>query len=232
MLLTIIVPCFNEKKTIKKILKIIKKQKIKSQVIVVDDGSTDGTKQILIKLKKIFIDKLIFHKKNYGKGAAIITAKKFIKGDVVIIQDADLEYSPKDYKYLVKPIIEGKTNVVYGSRVLNKNRYLNNDFSSIFRIFANHVLTILSNLINNQSLTDAHTCYKVIRAKVFKKIKLCEKGFSFCPELTTKLSIMNEKIIELPISYKGRTYEEGKKINFFDGLRAIKTLIKYKLETK
>ncbi len=225
--LTVIVPCFNEKETIIKIIKLIRKQKLNIQLIVVDDFSTDGTRKILKKIIKK-TEKLILHKKNLGKGAAIRSAQKYIRGKIVIIQDADLEYSPYDYIKLVQPILNNKTNVVYGSRVLNKDRYLNNTFSSGFRVFANHVLTIVSNFINNQSLTDAHTCYKVFKTEIFKKIKLNEKGFSFCPEVTTKISLLGEKIIEVPITYNGRTYDEGKKINFFDGFDALKTLIKYR----
>ena len=228
MLLTVIIPCFNEKKTIKKILDKIKKQKIKTQIIVVDDFSTDGTREILKKRLKSKINKLILHKKNLGKGAAIRSAKKFVKGNIVIIQDADLEYFPEDYKKLVNPIIKKISNVVYGSRVLNKRNYYNRSFSSNFRILANFCLTIISNIINNQRLTDAHTCYKVFRTDLFKKINLKENDFSFCPEVTTKISILNEKILEVPIMYKGRTYKEGKKISFKDGLLALKTLIKYR----
>ena len=228
MLVSIVVPCFNEKDTILKILKKIKKQKIKTQVVVVDDFSTDGTRKLLKKNSKKFGIKLIFHKKNFGKGAAIKTAKKFIKGKIVIIQDADLEYYPEDYKKMMKPIIKKYTNVVYGSRVLNKKKYNNRSFSSKFRVFANEILTIISNIINEQNLTDAHTCYKVFRSDIFKKIHLKENGFSFCPEVTTKVSILKEKIIEVPIRYKGRTYEEGKKITIKDGFLALKTLIKYR----
>ena len=227
-MLTVLIPCYNEKKTISEIIKKVKKQKIRKQIIVIDDCSIDGTRTILKKKLKKKIDKLILHKKNCGKGASINSAKKFIKGSIVIIQDADLEYSPNDYKKLIKPIQNKKTKVVYGSRVLGKNRYLSNNFSSIFRVFANHVLTIISNLLNNQKLTDAHTCYKVFDGKLFNKIILKEKGFSFCPEITTKISLMNEKIIEVPVLYKGRTYIEGKKINFMDGIIALKTLIKYR----
>ena len=227
-MLTVLIPCFNEKKTISKIIKKVKQQKLKKQIIVIDDCSNDGTRTVLKKKLKKNIDKLILHKRNYGKGASINSAKKFIKGDIVLIQDADLEYSPNDYKKLIKPIQNKKIKVVYGSRVLGKNRYFSNEFSSIFRVFANHILTIISNFFNNQNLTDAHTCYKVFDSKLFKKIRLKEKGFSFCPEVTTKISLMNEKILELPISYKGRTYLEGKKINFMDGFNALKTLIKYR----
>ena len=227
-MITVIIPCYNEVKTINIIIDKVYRQKLKKQIIVVDDFSTDGTREILKKKLKKKIDKIIFHSRNYGKGAAINSAKKFIKGNIIIIQDADLEYSPKDYNKLVKPIKEKEYKVVYGSRVLGKNRYFENEFSSIFRVFANHILTIISNILNNQNLTDAHTCYKVFDTKIFKKIKLKEKGFSFCPEVTTKVSLLNEKIKEVPISYKGRDYSEGKKINFKDGFIALKTLLKYR----
>lgn len=227
MKLSIIIPCFNEIKTIEKVIDRINKIKIKKEIIIVDDCSSDGSRELIKKIKKKYY-KAIFHKQNLGKGAAIKSAKKHVTGQIIIIQDADLEYSPKEYKKLIKPILDNKTNVVYGSRVLGKNRYINNSFSSTFRIFANHVLTIISNFLNNQKLTDAHTCYKIFHSKVFTRINLFEKGFSFCPEVTTKLSLLNEKILEVPISYVGRTYEQGKKINYLDGFRAIKTLIKYR----
>jgi len=227
MKLSIIIPCYNEFNTIEKLINEVNKIKIEKQIIIVDDFSDDGSRKIIKKIKKKY-DKVIYHKKNLGKGAAINSAKKFIKGQIILIQDADLEYSPKDYKKLIEPIIKGKANVVYGSRVLKKSRYIKSNFSSVFRVFANHVLTIISNIINNQNLTDAHTCYKVLKSDLFKKIKLKEKGFSFCPELTTKISLAREKIIEVQIRYNGRTYEEGKKINAYDGFHAIKTLIKYR----
>ena len=228
MLISIIIPCYNEKNTILKILKKVKNQKINKQIIVIDDSSTDGTTNILKKNFKKKGFKLISHKKNLGKGAAIKSAKKYIKGDIVIIQDADLEYDPKDYRKLILPIIKKKTKVVYGSRVLNKKKYSNRNFSSKFRVFANYILTLISNFINSQKLTDAHTCYKVFDAKLFKKIKLQENDFSFCPEITTKVSNLKEKILEVPIKYKGRSYEKGKKIQFKDGFLALKTLFKHK----
>ena len=229
MLLSVIIPTYNEKKTIKKIVKKIKNLKyIKTQIIVVDDFSTDGTREIIRSFKKNYIDKAIFHDYNQGKGAAINSAKKFIKGDIVIIQDADLEYNPKEYKKLILPIIKKKYKVVYGSRVLRKNRYKIKTFTSIYRIFFNHILTVLSNIINSQNLTDAHTCYKIFDVKIFKKIQLKEKRFGFCPEITTKISKMNLSIFEVPISYNGRSYKDGKKISIFDGIRAIYCLIIYR----
>jgi len=231
-MLTIIVPVFNEKKFIRRILKkIIKIKNVKKQIIVVDDGSFDGTSNILkkeFKNSKI-INKIIFHKTNMGKGAAIKSAQKYIRGDYIGIQDADLEYNPKDLIKIYKFIKKNKFDVVYGSRVLNKNKYQNTkNFTHLIRIWGNVFLTIVSNFINKQNLTDAHTCYKVFNSRIFKKIKLKEKGFAFCPEVTTKLSKKNFQIREIPISYNGRTYGEGKKISSLDGLVALFSLIKYK----
>jgi glycosyltransferase involved in cell wall biosynthesis len=225
--LSIIIPVYNEKHSIQKLLnKIYKLKNLHKEIIVVNDGSTDGTKVILKKNKKNFTH-LINHKKNLGKGAAIQTAQKLIKGEIVLIQDGDLEYEPSDYFRLLNEIYKGN-EVVYGSRVLGKNRYLSKNFSSKLRIFFNHVLTMLSNILNNQELTDAHTCYKMFRSSVFLKIKLKENDFSFCPEITTKIGLKKIKIKEIPIKYIGRNYNEGKKINFKDGIKAVLTLFKYR----
>jgi len=228
--ISIIVPVYNEEKTIKKILYKINKVKLKKkEIIVINDGSNDNTYKILLKLRKQNINKLISLKKNYGKGYAIRQGLKQANGKIIIIQDGDLEYNPQDYFRLIKPIISNRTNVVYGSRVLNKNkRKVSKSFTNNVRILANYFLTKLSNIINGQNLTDAHTCYKVFKKSLYKKISLKENGFSFCPELTTKLSNINEKIIEVPISYNGRDYKEGKKIKFSDGIKAILTIFKYK----
>jgi dolichol-phosphate mannosyltransferase len=228
-LLSIIIPCFNEEKTIKKLIKkILKIKNINKQIIVVNDGSLDKSFNIISSLKSK-IDVIINHKSNLGKGSCIKSAKNKIKGKIVLIQDADLEYDPKDYIKLIDPIIKKKYNIVYGSRVLNKNRFENLDnFTHWVRIFANYILTKINNIINNQNLSDAHTCYKVFDSKVFKKIKLLENDFAFCPEVTTKISNLGYKIYEVPIRYKGRAYFEGKKIKFSDGIKAIFTIIKYK----
>ena len=229
ILVSIVIPCYNEKNTILNIVKKIRKVKnIKKQIVLVDDCSTDGTKEIIKNNVAKYVDKVIYHKKNMGKGAAIHSSLKFLKGDIALIQDADLEYDPRDYAKLLKPIIAHKFLVVYGSRVLGLNRYVDGNFTSLFRVFANHALTTFSNIINNQNLTDAHTCYKVFHFSVLKKIKLQEKGFSFCPEITTKISNLGIEIKEVPISYYGRTVKDGKKISIFDGLHALFTTIKYK----
>ena len=192
-----------------------------------EDCSTDGTKELLKNLpnKKY---KIIFHERNLGKGAAIRSAQKYINGKVVIIQDADLEYNPNDYKKLIEPIINNQYKVVYGSRVLGKKRYFVKNFSSVYRIFFNHILTVFSNIINKQNLTDAHTCYKTFSSEIFSSVKLEEDGFSFCPEITTKISLMKIEIKEVPIEYFGRSYKEGKKIKLSDGIKALVTLFKYR----
>jgi len=231
MKLSIIVPCYNEEKTINEIINKILSVNIdiEKEIIIVDDCSQDKTKKILLNNfsnnEKI---KIFFHTKNSGKGAAIKTAKKHVTGEIIIIQDADLEYDPQDYGKLISPIINNKSKIVYGSRVLNKKRYSATGFTSKLRVFGNHLLTIISNYLNNQKLTDAHTCYKVFLKEVFDKINLEENDFAFCPEVTTKLSKLGYKIIEVPISYRGRDYNEGKKIKLIDAFKALKTLVRYR----
>ena len=231
MKLSIIIPAYNEEKTIEEIInKVIQVNHPNKEIIVIDDFSGDRTKEIILKKFSNNILKVICHDKNLGKGACIKSAKKMISGDIIIIQDADLEYDPKDYINLIKPILEKKSKVVYGSRVLNKDNKKNTkNFISVFRIFGNYVLTKFSNLINNQKLTDAHTCYKVFDKEVFDRINLKENGFNFCPEITTKIGNVGEKIIEIPINYQGRSISEGKKIRFWHAAEALYTIIKYKL---
>ena len=229
MLITVIIPCYNEKNTIKKIIdKILSLKNINIQIIVVDDFSSDGTIDILKNEILNKVDKIIFHTKNKGKGAAIKSSISSIRGDVIIIQDADLEYDPEDYFKLIEPFENKNINVVYGSRVLGRSKFEKKTFIQIYRIFGNYILTKFSNLINNQNLTDAHTCYKIFRSNIFNKITLVEDDFSFCPEVTTKLSKINQTIYEVPISYNGREYKDGKKIRFSDALKAVKVIVKYK----
>tara|TARA_B100000989_G_scaffold232448_1_gene179217 strand:- start:926 stop:1627 length:702 start_codon:yes stop_codon:yes gene_type:complete len=233
MKLTIIIPVYNEIKTVVTLINKVLLSDVKKQVIVVDDFSTDGTRELILKNFKNKVDKIILHEKNYGKGAAIISAKKFIYGDYVIIQDADLEYDPDQYYLFINEVKNRNIDALYGSRVLKKDKFNNvQNFSHKIRIWGNIFLTFVSNIINRQQLTDAHTCYKMIRSEIFKSINLTEKGFSFCPELNTKLSNLGIKIYEIPINYNGRTYQDGKKITAFDGLRAIITIIKFKFFNK
>tara|TARA_E500000178_G_C16877047_1_gene687147 strand:+ start:298 stop:1002 length:705 start_codon:yes stop_codon:yes gene_type:complete len=227
--ISIIIPVYNEDKTITELLnKVERINNLNKQILIVDDASSDLTLKKISDFKFKSEYRILAHKKNTGKGGAIHTAKKYVDGEIVIIQDGDLEYDPADYEKLIDPIIKKKTRVVYGSRVLGKTRYEIKSFTSIFRIFCNHMLTLISNLINNQNLTDSHTCYKVFDATWFRSIKLTENRFGFCPEITTKVSNHKLKIIEVPINYKGRKYSEGKKISYLDGIRAIYCLIKYK----
>ncbi len=229
MKLTVIIPVYNEIEYIDILINKVLQSKVDKQIIVVDDFSSDGTREKLMNNYNDKIHKLIFHEKNQGKGAAIKSAQKYINGDFVIIQDADLEYDPKQYELFLNEINNTGYQVVYGSRVLKKDKYEKvQNFSHKVRIFGNMLLTFISNKINNQNLTDAHTCYKMVKSDIFKSIKLEENDFAFCPELNTKLSNMGINIHEIPINYQGRTYKQGKKIKSSDGLKAIKAIIKYK----
>jgi len=230
MKLSIIIPCFNEKKTIVPIVKKLLRLKINLEIVIVDDGSTDGSREIIKKFLEKKVKKVIFHKKNMGKGKSIISAKKYCSGDYVVIQDADLEYDPKDFLKFIKYLKTHQVDALYGSRFLNKSfSTIQAHFLGFYRIIGNKILTLFSNMLNGQNLTDAHTCYKMFSIKLFKKINLEENGFSFCPEVNTKISNLKIKIHEIPIFYKGRGFEKGKKIKLTDFFYAIKTIIKYRL---
>jgi len=224
MKLSVIIPAYNESKTISDIIKKVKAVKIPKEIIIIDDSSTDGTREFLKKLKDPQI-KTLFHEKNYGKSYALRTGIKHATGDIVLIQDADLEYDPKDYYALVEPIKKRKFKVVYGTRFpTKKNR------PSLFDKYflANRILTLTSNILYNAKITDEPTCYKVFDSKVLKSINLKSTRFEFCPEVTAKVRKKGYKIYEIPISYFPRSIEEGKKINWKDGIEAIWTLIKYR----
>ncbi len=229
ILLTIIIPCYNEKNTIEEIVQRVNEINFNKEIILVDDCSIDGSREIIMSKLKNKVEKVILHNSNLGKGAAIISASKFINGDIVIIQDADLEYDPSEYSKLVEPIIKKQYEVVYGSRALMKENFKKKlTFHQWYRVLGNKVLTIFSNFINNQKLTDAHTCYKVFNSKVFKELNLVSKDFTFCPEVTTKISKKKIKIYEVPITYNGRSYSEGKKIKHKDFFLAIYSLIRFR----
>lgn len=222
--LSIIIPAYNEAKTIKKLLKKVEKVKlqkgIKKEIILVDDFSSDGTRNILKQVKK---HKVFFHEKNQGKGAAVKTALNKATGDIILVQDADLEYDPQQIPVLIKPILENKTRVVYGSRELKPHNH------SCYRYFlGNKLLTLTTNLIFGSKLTDMETCYKVFTKEVIKSVHIDAKRFDFEPEITAKILKRKEKIFELPIKYKPRKSEEGKKISWKDGVYAFCVLLKYK----
>jgi len=233
-LLSIVIPAYNEAATIKKILEIVKsiKLEVDKEIIVVDDGSRDDTAEIVSGVKEV---RLVRHKKNMGKGFAVRTGIKECTGDIILIQDADMEYNPHEYPQLIRPILAGETKVVYGSRYLNN--FQKTEFRNFMRkhnsgytlaYLGGRFLTLLTNMLYNARITDEPTCYKVFDAKVLKSINLRCKRFEFCPEVTAKTLKKRYIIKEIPISYKPRTFEEGKKINWKDGVHAIWTLIKYR----
>jgi len=225
MKLSIIIPCYNEKYTIRILVKTVLNSPIKNkEIIVVDDGSTDGTKEILDNEFESVVDKIIYHQRNSGKGAAVRSGLSAVTGDLVIIQDADLEYKPSEYPRLMKPILDGEADVVYGSRFLSTE---SRRASFFWHMVGNKILTLLTNMVCNITLTDMETCYKMFKSDVIKNMKLEENHFGFEPEVTIKASQMNCRIYEVGISYFGRGYELGKKVNWKDGFGALACIIKY-----
>ena len=228
MKLSIIIPCFNEINTIEKIIQAVKKSEVSDkEIIIVDDCSSDGTREYLEKIKSNGeVDKIFFHSRNLGKGAALKTGFAAATGSIIIIQDADLEYNPEEYPKLLKPILDNRADVVYGSRFKggSAGRVL-----FFWHSLGNLFLTTLSNMFTNLNLTDMETCYKVFRKSIIDQLTFEEKGFGIEPEITAKISKLKCRIYEVGISYNGRTYEEGKKINFKDGFRAIYCILRYNL---
>jgi len=224
MKLSVIIPVYNEVQTILEIIEKVKQAPFEKEVIVVDDCSTDGTRDLL-KEKEGEGVTVLFHESNQGKGAAIRTAIPHISGDIAIVQDADLEYHPSEYPRLIAPILEGKADVVYGSRFQGgTHRVL-----FFWHAVGNRIITTLSNILTDLNLSDMETGYKVFRAEVLKKIKIESNRFGFEPEITAKIAKMGCHIYEVPISYWGRDYTQGKKINWKDGLAAIYWIIKYNI---
>lgn len=223
--ISIIIPVYNEKDTFINIIEKVESTdfNMEKEIIIVDDCSNDGTKDLYNNIKH----KIIYHDKNMGKGAALRTGIKAVTGDIIIIQDADLEYNPNDYIPLVNVIKDGQADVVYGSRFLNNK---NNKNFLLLSFLANKTLTFITKILYGNNITDMETCYKAFRSDIIKNINIESDRFDFEPEITAKIFKKGVKFKELPISYNARTVDEGKKINWHDGLQAIFTLIKYKFK--
>lgn len=227
MKLSVVIPCYNEVETLAKVIEAVRISPVRNcEVIVVDDCSTDGTRELLQSGLGNSVEKVLFHGKNKGKGAALRTGFAAATGDIVIVQDADLEYDPQEFPLVIEPIIQGKADVVFGSRFMGGRPHR---VVYYWHMLGNRLLTMLSNMMTNINLTDMETCYKAFRREVIQTIQIQENRFGFEPEITAKVSKMNCRIYEVGISYYGRTYEEGKKIGWRDGIRAIFCIFKYNL---
>jgi len=224
MLLSVLIPAYNEIKSIHTLIEKVQSVPLTKEIIIVDDGSKDGTRELLATYQSVPNIQVYYHEHNQGKGAAIRTAIQHMTGDIAIVQDADLEYEPQDYMALVQPIIDGKEKVVYGSRFLNRE----NRHSYMTFYIGGQVVTMLTNILYNQRLTDEPTCYKVFEADFLRSIPLECTRFEFCPEVTAKVAKRGIRIKELPINYYPRSIAEGKKISWFDGIEAIWVLLKYR----
>ena len=227
MKLTIVIPCYNEAKTIRTIVDRVRAAPVADkEIIVVDDCSRDGTRDLLRTQIAPLVDRIIYHEVNQGKGAALRTGFAAATGEVVVVQDADLEYDPQEYPRLLKPILEGKADVVFGSRFMGAEAHRVVYF---WHMVGNKFLTLLSNMGTNLNLTDMETCYKMFRREILQKIAIEENRFGFEPEITAKVAKLDCVIYEVGISYSGRTYKEGKKIGWRDGFRALWAIIKYNI---
>lgn len=230
MKLSIVIPVYNEKSTLKDIIDRVKNAPVEDkEIVIVDDYSTDGTRELLQNELYKMVDKVIYHDRNMGKGAALRSGFKEVSGDYVIIQDADMEYDPNEYPLLLAPVLAGKADVVYGSRFAGGNAHRVLYF---WHSLGNTFLTLLSNMCTDLNLTDMETCYKLFKREIIQSIDIEENRFGFEPEITAKIAHLGCNIYEVGISYYGRTYAEGKKIGWKDGVRAIYVILKYALKHK
>lgn len=223
MKLSVIMPVHNEANTIREALRQVREVDLEKEIVIVDDRSSDGTREILGQIAGDEV-KVVYHDQNMGKGAAIKTALQYVTGDIIIIQDGDLEYDPTDYCKLIEPIVEGRASVVYGSRFLGEITNMH-----FLNYIANKILALTASLLFLNWITDEGTCYKVFEADLLKSLDLKCAGFDFCPEVTAKVCKRGYKIVEVPISYRGRSVGDGKKIRWQDGLKAFLKLIKYRV---
>jgi glycosyltransferase involved in cell wall biosynthesis len=223
-LLSVVMPAYNERDTIEEIIRRVVAVPIRTQLIVVDDGSKDGTRDILARLQQELGFELVLQERNQGKGAALRRGFQQVKGDLVVIQDADLEYSPEEYPELIELICQGRADVVYGSRFLGRHRVF-----LFSHYLGNRILTLLTNILYNTMLTDMETCYKVMRAEIVRGMNLRSNGFGIEPEMTAKIFKGRYRVYEIPISYDGRGYEDGKKIGWRDGVVALWVLLKHRV---
>jgi glycosyltransferase involved in cell wall biosynthesis len=229
MKLSIVIPCYNEVHTIRTLVDAVNQMPyLNREVIVVDDCSTDGTIEKLMSEIDGLVDKIIYHNHNQGKGAALRTGVRAASGDIVIIQDADLEYNPNEIPRVIQPILEGKADVVYGSRFMGADPHR---VVYYWHMIGNKFLTTLSNMFTNVNLTDMETCYKAFKREIIQSVDIEENRFGFEPEITAKIAKMKCRIYEVGIAYYGRTYEEGKKIGWKDGFSALRCIVKYNLFT-
>jgi len=226
MKLSIVIPVYNESETIDEIVARIQAVPIEKEIIIVDDDSTDGTREKLVQIAHVDNIRVTYHEHNKGKGAALRTGFAEATGEMVIIQDADLEYDPQDYPRLIQPVLDGKADVVYGSRFIGGETHRVLYF---WHALGNKFLTLLSNMFTNLNLSDMEVCYKLFRREVLQRITIEEDRFGFEPEITAKIARLNYRIYEVGISYSGRTYDEGKKIGWKDGVRAAWCILKYNL---
>jgi glycosyltransferase involved in cell wall biosynthesis len=227
MKLSIIIPCYNEIATLEKIVDKVNLQNFyNKEIIVVDDFSTDGTREVIEKNIRAKVQKIILNNKNFGKGYSLRKGIEAATGDIILIQDADLEYDPSDYHKLVEPIKKGYADVVYGSRFIGSDE---KRILFFWHSVGNHILTLLSNMFSNLNLTDMENCYKVFKSEIIKNLNLKENRFGFEPEVTAKIAKKNLRIYEVGVKYYGRKYYEGKKITWKDGFSALRCIIKYNI---